>query len=367
MNEPRNLETFSRLRISLPRFFSLALLILLLSGFGTASFGESNAQAAWKKKLEERRAQAAQQKSNPGTNATTQPADSDSGAASGKIVINGKTIRTRKKQRPPSPSGSVAPKPAGSVASSTASAKKNPVAKPTPTPAMVKIKKTKIIGGKILTVEIEVTPTPAPTAAQVPEAASVAKASVPSATGYMLEVMKKLQKVSKTPKGNLRFEAKMIATLREEFMKHKEDPGASKVLDATEAIRIQSDLQRLSSIARGGNIDKKTAEALLKVLFPQPEKKVSRGASPPGPSPAKPSAQPEGQETASNDFTAPATEEPQPEPEYYYDPQTGQYYYADGTPVETTDQESVQYYYDQDGNLYYELDGEIYYVEDDQQ
>jgi hypothetical protein len=231
---------------------------------------------------------------------------------------------------------------------------------------MVKIKKTKIIGGKILTVEVEVTPTPGPASNANPvEATPIASAPLPSATGYQLEVMKKLEIASNSPTGNMRFDGRMIATLREEFTKNKDKPHVTKILSPTESLKILSDLQRLSSIARGGNLEKGTAEKLLKALYPPPPKTLQAPGSESGPpQPGQPLSPPPGQPPVQQE-PAPKDPQEQQQPQIYVDPQTGQYYYEDGTPV-TTGEQQGQYYYDQEGNLFYEVNGQVYYEKDGQ-
>ncbi len=348
-----------------------ALLIFLLAG---ASFSQNEAQEEWKRKLEERRAQKSQQTEEQIQNVDTETAETDSAEETGTITLNGKVIKTKRKKTPPAPppvnqstpGDSGIQSASGSVSNATPSIGQTTQVAPVPTPAMVKIKKTKIIGGKILTVEIEVTPTPGPALSSNPsEATSIAEAPVPSATGYMLEVMRNLQGATKSPTGSLRFDAKMIATLREEFMKRKDEPNTAKVLAATQAIKVQSDLQRLSSIARGGNIDAEMAETLLKVLYPPAPKKIAIKSD-------GDTAQATEELAASGEQNEQPVAETMPaenveQPQYYVDPETGQYYYSDGTPVYSTEQQQIQYYYDQDGNLYYEQDGQIYYLDNNQQ
>ncbi|MCB9767891.1 MAG: hypothetical protein H6752_06815 [Candidatus Omnitrophica bacterium] len=351
-----------------------AILLVLLSSLVCGA--QDSKQQEWQEQLRKKRAEIAQQNAAKEATKTEEIAPEPAGKDEGQIILNGKVITTKRKGPPPAaaqPNAPAAPNlqsATAAVGSATPPAPSQAAPAPTATPAMVKIKKTKIVGGKILTVEVEVTPTPGPATSDTPpQSASgeqTAQAAIPSVTGYMLEVKQKLHAASKSTNDSMRFDAKMIAKLREEFMKQKDQPSTAKVVSPTEALEIQSDLQRLSSIARGGNLKKETAEILLKVLFPapEPEKKgivITGGGQLEEMKRQKAEEQKAGAEQSSE---SPAQGEQQ-ERQIYVDPQTGQYFYEDGTPVQSNEEEQQgQYYYDDAGNLYYQVGNQVYYVQD---
>lgn len=344
------------------------------------ALSQDEAREQWKAQIEQRRIQAAEgAKANadqPPAAPQSQPSNAAPAGQKRGIIINGKTITSKQKNFAPpppstaSPGGAASPLPLSATATvPAATAQPSPPTQPlpAPTPAMVKIKKTQIVGGKILTVEIEVTPTPSPAVA--PGAVTAATAPVPaaqapiaSATGLMLEVREKLTIASNSPTGSMRFEPKLIAKMREEFMAAKGKPHVAAILPPTREVMIQSHLQRLSSVARGGNIDKETAQILIQVLFP-PEQPVQPPTAPP------PQAPPGVAATAPNavppaappvESPPPVEQPPAPQPQIFID-QYGRYVYEDGTPLLDENGQEIYYeapqgYYDENG-VYHESGG----------
>jgi hypothetical protein len=287
----------------------------------------------------------------------------------GSIRLNGKVLRSRLHPTPTPPPDSqpAAPQIAGATTADASAQAGLTSATPTLVPTitstftqvLVKIKKPKIVGGKIQMVEVEVTPTPAlaevasstvtastsdaagavtsgtKTAANAIEAATKEAAIVRPATGLMVDIRDKLMATAALGAKPAQFTQKQIARLREELMTvtTKKKDLLKGVIEAPQVTQLQVKIQRLSSSSKGGAIDSATAKLLLRVLWPEQTKQEDRLAAAAKARAA--SAEHQAQANASQDdlFIVEDSNDASQGPEIYIDPDTGAYVYEDGSPV----------------------------------
>jgi len=283
------------------------------------------------------------------------------------IVVGGKKVLVRAPRREPS----TAPATADSATAESvgqASAEVSAASRvgqapnvPTPIPALVKINVARVVDGKIITEEALVTPTPVPAK---PVVVSTSSAPTRQLSGEMAAIREKLIQASVVSGKPTHFQQKEISAILKEFMRlRKENKDIDTLLPKERASSIQGKLIRLTSAAQGSNIQPAIAKALLDVLFPEkPGQPVSAGVSASAGQGGVPNAV-QGAGVEAGQAGEGATVEAE-EPQIYVDPQTGQQFYSDGTPVYV--EESQEYEQPNSAEDQGELqEGEEQYIQED--
>lgn len=319
----------------------LATCLLGLSGFPVAWAEEKthvnpinqNWAAQVKKKREAAREAAEKEGKQPGS-----PPGAPTG---GTAIIDGKRIRVRARPTatPTTAPASASPQVSSSTptaASTTATA--TPTATltsiPTVTPTPIIVKRPKVVDGKIIMVDVEVTPTPV--AAQSVADATLAQASqtakkVISATGIMGEIRDQLTKAILSASKTITLPPKYFPRIREEVMAAttKRKDQLKGVLSASQTTQLQIEVSRLSGNTKGIPLKATLATNILKALWPKEAAVLLSKLK------VKPKQDSDSEPTAQEDdlFIEEDTEAISAEREIYIDPNTGAYVYEDGTPV----------------------------------
>jgi hypothetical protein len=150
-----------------------------------------------------------------------------------------------------------------------------------------------------------------------------------------------------------------LRTLLTEFQAaKKKNPNFDTILPRSKAMQVQAALQRVSSLAQGGDLPPATARSLSAVLFPPQAPKAP-------PQPETPATSPSG-EAASEENAYYEEEASAGAAEIYIDPDTGQEVYWDGSPVYAEDGSVMAPPAESYQDTYYEeapAEGEEYYEE----
>jgi hypothetical protein len=190
---------------------------------------------------------------------------------------------------------------------------------------MVTIKVAKLVDGKIVEVEVQVTPTPGP-AGDAPKSAPQAQAPA----GDPGSLQAQLSQAAKSPKPT-HFDQPTLRKILAEFQAAKKKPDFAQKMPENRAQVLQMRLQRLSVMAQGGELAPAPAKALLDLLYPPP-----KPAGPPPGAPQGGQAPPPPPGQGNQPPPPPPQEEEQyyeELPQIYWDPNTGQYIYEDGSPA----------------------------------
>ncbi|MBV6483049.1 MAG: hypothetical protein DIKNOCCD_02814 [bacterium] len=285
-------------------------------------------------KRKEAREAAAKEKKGP-------PPAASPAANSGAALIDGKKIRLRARPTAtptPAPAGAP-PKISGATATSattttTATPTATLTSTPTVTPTPIIVKRPKVVDGKIIMVDVEVTPTPAP--ANVADAtlaqASQTARKIISATGMMGEIRDQLTQAIASASKSITLSPKYYPKIREEVMAAttKRKGELKGVLSASQTLQLQIKVSRLTGSSKGSVVDAALAADILKVLWPKEAPALLARLK------AKSKKTPDTESGGSEEdlFIEEGADASSTEREIFIDPDTGAYVYEDGTPVQ---------------------------------